>query len=70
MTATIIKFPWRDFPVTAPKGSTARIYILPVVHIERGISPNDLLMIAAANFIAARRRNKLKKLPKVLSLLR
>lgn len=70
MTATIIKFPWRDFPVTAPKGGTARIIILPVVRNERGTGPNDLLMIAAAGCIAARRRNKLKKLPKVLSLLR
>lgn len=36
MTATIIKFPWRSFPVTVPPDHvSASVIIMPVVRIER-----------------------------------
>jgi hypothetical protein len=72
----VIPFPKRCLVINLPHGGPpADVIVLPVVRIERnpdhpanafepGLKPNDLLMIAAANFIAARRRRRLKKLPK------
>lgn len=63
------KFPWKNFPVTVPfDHEPCSVIILPVVHVERCVTPNEQLMEMAANFIAARRRRRLKKLPKLFQV--
>ncbi len=60
MTAQIIKFPWRNFPVTVPANNlSASIIIMPVVRIER--NPDD--PCDAADGGPRRRRRGRKQLP-------
>lgn len=61
MSARIIQFPDRmSSPVTVPPDHVPEVIILPVVRIERGPTLDDLAM----RLVEARRRRRLKKLPK------